>query len=54
MRIHQEQGVGLECYHCEKCGKAMRFSTQLRCHKETGCDIRNLHVQTPKGKLGEN
>ena len=26
MRIHQEQGVGLECYNCEKCGKAMRFS----------------------------
>ena len=39
MRIHQEQGVGLERYHCEKCGKAMRFSTQLRHHKETGCDI---------------
>ena len=54
MRIHQEQGVGLEHYNCAKCGKAMRFSTQLRRHKETGCDIRNLHVQTPKGEPGEN
>ena len=51
MRIHQEQG---EHYYCEKCGKAMRFSTQLRHHKETGCDICNLHVQIPKGELGEN
>ena len=54
MRIHQEQGIGLERYHCEKCGKANRFSTQLRHHKETSCDIHNLHVQIPKGELGEN
>ena len=54
MRIHQEQGVGLEHYNCAKCGKAMRFSTKLRRHKETSCDIRNLHVQTPKGEPGEN
>ena len=54
MRIYQEQGIGLERYHCEKCGKAMRFSTQLRHHKETSCDIHNLHVQTPKGEPGEN
>ena len=54
MRIHQEQDVGLERYNCEKCGKAMRFSTQFRRHKETGCDIRKLHVQTLKGEPGAN
>ena len=54
MRIHQEQGIGLEHYHCERRSKAMRFNTQLRHHKETGCDIRNLHVQTLKGEPGEN
>ena len=54
LRIYQEQGVGLECYHCKKWGKAMRFSTQLRHHKETGCNIHDLHVQTPKSEPGDN
>ena len=54
LRIHQEKGIGLERYHCECCGKAMRFNTQLRCHKETGCDVLNLHVETPKGEPKEN
>ena len=49
MRIHQEQGVGLECYHCEKCGKAMRFSTQLRHHKETSCEHSQFTCANTKG-----
>ena len=49
MRTHQEKGIGLECYHCEHCGKAMRFSTQLKCHRVTGCDVLDLHVETSKG-----
>ena len=54
MRIHQEKGIGLERYHCERCRKAMRFNTQLRRHKETGCDVLDLHVETPKGEPKEN
>ena len=54
MRIHQKEGAGLERYHCEKCGKAMRFSTQMKHHRETGCDVCNLHVQTPKSEPGDN
>ena len=38
MRTHQEKGIGLECYHCECCGKAMWFSTQLKWHRVAGCD----------------
>ena len=49
MRTHQEKGIGLERYHCEHCGKAMRFSTQLKHHRVTGCDVLDLHVETFKG-----
>ena len=49
MRTHQEKGIGLECYHCECCGKAMRFSTQLKWHRVTGCDVLDLHVEMSKG-----
>ena len=28
MRIHQQQGIGVECYMCKQCRKAMRFNTQ--------------------------
>ena len=45
-RTHQEKGKGLEPYSCEHCGKSMRFSTQRRRHRESGCDPRALHVQT--------
>ena len=49
MRTHQEKGIGLECYHWKCCGKAMRFSTQLKWHRVTRCDVLNLHVETSKG-----
>ena len=49
MRTHQEKGIGLECYHCERCGKAMWFSTQLKWHRVTGCDVLDLHVEMSKG-----
>ena len=45
MRTHQEKGIGLERYHCEHCGKAMRFSTQLKRHRMTRCDVLDLHVE---------
>ena len=49
MRTHQEKGIGLEHYHCEHCGKVMRFSTQLKWHRVTGCDVLDLHVEMSKG-----
>ena len=49
MRTHQEKGIGLECYHCEHCGKAMWFSTQLKRHRVTGCEVLDLHMETTKG-----
>ena len=49
MRTHQEKGIGLECYHCEHCGKVMRFSTQLKRHRVTRCDVLDLHVEMTKG-----
>ena len=49
MRTHQEKGIGLERYHCKCCGKAMRFSTQLKWHRVTGCDVLDLHVEMSKG-----
>ena len=49
MRTHQEKGIGLERYHCECCGKVMWFSTQLKCHRVTECDVLDLHVETSKG-----
>ena len=49
MRTHQEKGIGLECYHCECCGKVMWFSTQLKRHRVTRCDVLDLHVETSKG-----
>ena len=49
LRTHQEKGIGLERYHCECCGKVMRFSTQLKWHRVTRCDVLDLHVETPKG-----
>ena len=50
MRIHQQQGIGLECYVCKQCGKAMRFNTQLRRHKQSGCQIIDLSVQKDTAK----
>ena len=41
-RIHEAKG--LKCYHCDKCGKGMRFSTQMRHHHEAGCDLNTIHV----------
>ena len=41
-RVHENEGE--ERYHCEKCGKRMRFSTQMKCHRETGCDLSTFHV----------
>ena len=49
MRTHQEKGIGLECYHCKCCGKVMQFSTQLKWHRVTGCDVLDLHVEMSKG-----
>ena len=49
MRTHQEKGIGLERYHCECCGKVMWFSTQLKHHRVTRCDVLDLHVETSKG-----
>ena len=49
MRTHQEKGIGIERYHCKRCGKAMRFSTQLKWHRVTGCDVLDLHVEMSKG-----
>ena len=51
MRTHQEKGIGLECYHCECCGKVMQFSTQLKCHRVTECHVLDLHVETSQGRL---
>ena len=45
-RTHEEEGKGLERYSCEHCGKPMRFSTQRRRHRESGCDPKALYVQT--------
>ena len=41
-RTHEPEGE--ERYHCEKCGKGMRFSTQMKHHHETGCDLSTFHV----------
>ena len=49
MRTHQEKGIGLEHYHCERCGKAMWFKTQLKHHRVTGCNVLDLHVEMSKG-----
>ena len=45
-RTHEAEGQGLERYSCERCGKPMRFSTQRRHHRESGCNPKDLHVQT--------
>ena len=50
MRIHQQQGIGLERYMCKQCGKAMRFNTQLRRHKQSGCQIVDFSVQKDTAK----
>ena len=50
MRIHQKQGTGLEHYKCKQCGKAMRYSTQMHCHKKAGCQLIDLRVQTEKAQ----
>ena len=50
MRIHQQQGIGLERYVCKHCGKAMHFNTQLCCHKQSGCQIIDLSVQKDTAK----
>ena len=36
--------AGLERYHCDKCGKGMQFSTQMKRHRKTGCDVSMFHV----------
>ena len=41
-RVHEP--AGLECYHCDKCGKSMCFSTQMRRHRKTGCEVNTFHV----------
>ena len=41
---HVHDNEGEERYHCEKCGKRMRFSTQMKRHRETGCDLLTFHV----------
>ena len=38
-RVHEIEGN--ERYHCEKCGKGMRFSTQVKRHRESGCNLSN-------------
>ena len=45
----KKKALALKRYHCERCGKVMRFSTQLKQHRVTGCDVLDLHVETPKG-----
>ena len=40
--VHEDEAE--ECYHCEKCRKRMRFSTQMKGHCETGCNLSSLHV----------
>ena len=42
LRTHDEKGN--ERYHCDKCGKRMRFSTQMKRHCESGCDVSTFHV----------
>ena len=37
MRTHTKEEDGK--YVCDKCGKHMRYSTQFRRHKESGCDV---------------
>ena len=37
MRTHSKKEDGK--YVCDKCGKHMRYSTQFRRHKESGCDV---------------
>ena len=41
-RTHEAEGK--ERYHCEHCGKGMRFSTQMKRHRESGCDMNTFHV----------
>ena len=41
MRIHTADGEK-ERYECGCCHKQMRFSTQVKRHKETGCDPSSL------------
>ena len=42
LRTHEVEGN--ERYHCDKCGKRMRFSTQMKRHREAGCDLSTFHV----------
>ena len=37
MHTHQKEEEGT--HECEKCHKIMRFSTQYKCHRETGCKV---------------
>ena len=39
-RTHQSEEEGV--YECDKCHKIMRFSTQFKCHRETGCKVFKL------------
>ena len=41
MRVHTPEG-GKERYECGRCHKQMRFSTQVKRHRETGCDPKML------------
>ena len=38
MRTHQKEEEGI--YECDKCHKIMRFNTQYRRHRETGCIVK--------------
>ena len=42
LRTHDTSGN--ERYRCDKCGKGMRFSTQMKRHREAGCKVSTLHV----------
>ena len=40
MRTHQKEDEAL--LECDKCHKKMRFNTQLKKHREAGCEIAKL------------
>ena len=42
LRTHDVSGN--DRYRCDKCGKGMRFSTQMKRHRESGCKVSTLHV----------
>ena len=38
-RTHEDEGN-----EREKCGKGMQFSTQMKHHRESGCNLKTFHV----------